>query len=57
MLAGQTLTAVEALSRFGCFRLAARIDELRKQGYNIYTETVKQGEKEFARYHLVKGKT
>lgn len=48
---------MEALDKFGCFRLAARIDELRKQGHNIITETIKAGEKEYARYHLVKGKT
>ena len=56
MLAGNSITAVEALEKFGCFRLAARIEEFRKQGHNITTETVKRGDKEFARYHLIQGK-
>ena len=32
---GETLTAMDALTRFGCFRLAARICELRQEGWNI----------------------
>lgn len=34
---GGWLTSLEALDLFGCFRLAARIGELRKQGYPIQT--------------------
>lgn len=37
LLAGNTLTPLEALGVFGCFRLAARIDELRNQGIDIDT--------------------
>ena len=40
----------------GVFRLAARIEELRKKGHNILTENVKKNGKEFARYTLVKRK-
>lgn len=32
------LTQIEALNRFGCFRLAARIGELRERGIAIRTE-------------------
>lgn len=32
---GGSLTPLEALDLFGCFRLAARIGELRGQGMNI----------------------
>ena len=52
---GNSLTAMNALSLFGCARLAARIDDLRKAGHNIITEDVKQNGKTFARYHLAKG--
>lgn len=39
LLAGETLTPLDALKRFGCFRLGARIWELRnEQGMNIRTE-------------------
>ena len=32
---GETLTPIDALNRFGCFRLGARIWDLRKKGYEI----------------------
>lgn len=55
--AGNSLTSVEALDKFGCFRLAARIDEFRKDGHHIQTESVSQNGKEFARYHYIQGKS
>ena len=33
--AGKTITAIEALDAFGCFRLAARIDDLKNAGMLI----------------------
>ncbi len=44
------ITPLEALNRFGCFRLAARISELRQEGYQIHTQ-IRKG---FAEYRLVK---
>lgn len=38
--AGNRLTALEALELFGCFRLAARIHELRREGWDIHERTV-----------------
>ena len=32
---------MEALREYGCFRLAARINDLRNEGHNIETKTVK----------------
>lgn len=32
---GHTITALEALHRFGCFRLSARIWDLKRQGMAI----------------------
>ncbi len=49
---GQSLTPLEALSMFGCFRLAARIRELRADGYNIRTDDIKVGNKSVAQYRL-----
>jgi len=37
LLAGNSLTALQALNHFGCARLASRIDELRKAGMKIET--------------------
>lgn len=39
LLKGKTLTSLQALRLFGCFRLASRISELR-QRYKVKTETV-----------------
>lgn len=49
---GKTITSIEALNLYGCFRLGARIHNLRESGYNIKTNMVKQGEKRFAEYSL-----
>ena len=38
--AGNRITALEALDDFGCFRLAARIHELRRDGWQIEERTV-----------------
>lgn len=38
--AGHRLTALEALERFQCFRLAARVHELRREGWQIAERTV-----------------
>ena len=49
---GRDITPVEALDRFGCFRLAARIDELRQAGLDIETIIERRGRKRYARYKL-----
>lgn len=46
------ITPLEALTKFGCFRLGARIWELRQDGHAIETEYVTKDGKTFARYHL-----
>ena len=56
MESGNGITHMDALTLFGCARLAARIDDLRKMGHNIITEDVNKNGKVFARYHLAKGK-
>ena len=40
---GEALTAYTALQLFGCLRLAARIDELRRRGEPIRTEQIVVG--------------
>ena len=47
-----SLTPLEALERYGCFRLGSRINDLRNQGYNIKTTMVKNNNKRFAKYTL-----
>ena len=52
---GKTLTPIDALERFGCFRLAARIDDLRRDGLDIETKYKYQNGKRFASYGLARG--
>jgi hypothetical protein len=51
--AGNRLTALEALERFQCLRLAARIHELRDAGWQIEERTVEtRSGKRVAQYSL-----
>jgi len=50
---GNTVTPLTALAKFNCLRLSARILELRQQGHEIITETIKRNGKQFARYKLI----
>ncbi len=50
---GRSLTPMDALHEFGCFRLAARIADLRSQGYLILTETESKDGKVWAKYRMV----
>lgn len=49
---GHKITPLYALQKWGCFRLSARILELRQEGWPIQTEKVNG--KPYARYSLVK---
>jgi hypothetical protein len=51
---GKSLTPLEALKKFGCFRLAARIADLRSQGHTIWTNYITKDNKTFAAYKLSK---
>ena len=52
LVAGETLTPIDALNRFGCFKLATRISELKSDGIPVKVEMVEQNGKRFARYSL-----
>jgi len=53
-----SITPIEALREIGCFRLAARIHELKAAGHNIHQEMIERTGKRtnkkmrFARYTL-----
>ena len=49
---GRGLTPLVALQRFSCFRLGARILELKRQGHPITSRLVKRGETYVALYRL-----
>ncbi len=55
MRRGRTITPLEALKMFHCFRLGARIYELRAAGYPIMTTTVENSYRQrFAKYWMKK---
>jgi hypothetical protein len=41
---GNSITAMQALNQFGCFRLAARIKDLKDEGMNIQKIMMKSTE-------------
>ena len=55
MKQGHTITPVEALTMFGCFRLGARIADIKADGYLVHTEMIKDPRtgKRYAQYSLV----
>lgn len=55
LMSGKTLTPLEALNMFGCLRLAARVYELRSDGWPILKEMKRHPINEhiyFAEYYL-----
>ncbi len=51
---GKSITPIEALNKFGCFRLADVIYKLRGSGHTITTTIERVGKTSYARYTLVK---
>jgi galactose mutarotase-like enzyme len=49
---GKVISPLDALHRFGCMRLGARIWDLRQQGHPILKEWETDGHKKWARYSL-----
>ena len=54
---GKSITPLEALREYGCFRLGARICDLRKDGHTIQTQMIKvdtrDGFSRVAQYSMV----
>lgn len=51
----EPINPMQALMNYGCFRLAARIRDLRDDGHEIHTEVVDMGnDKRVAVYTLIK---
>ena len=51
-LKSKPITPLEALRKYGCMRLASRVNELRKDGIDVKTEMVRNGTKKYAKYYL-----
>lgn len=55
LLTRGSITPLEALNEYGCFRLADVIYKLKKDGWHIMTDMVTRNGKTFAEYRLVVG--
>ena len=52
LMLGRSLTPLDALQDYGCFRLAARIADLRREGMDIECISETKNGKRYARYQL-----
>jgi len=50
---GKSITALQALNKYGCLRLASRINEIKQEGYTIVSKMVTRGSKRLAEYRMV----
>lgn len=54
--AGEHITQLDALHKYGCMRLGARISDLKKDGEPVLTKTKQIGKKKVAEYYMYNGK-
>lgn len=56
LMKGKSVTPIQALNNWGCFRLSARILDLKNRGMRIKTETKvnRNNGKSFASYSIAK---
>lgn len=59
LLAGNSITSMEAFEKFGCTRLSARIFDMREKGINVVTEIVDGRNRygshcQYAKYYIKK---
>lgn len=52
--AGNEINPIEALNKFGCFRLGARIYDLKQQGYDITKRMVKVNDDAYVAFYSLK---
>lgn len=51
---GKSITPIDALSMFGCFRLSARVWDLRDYGWPVQKVIEQKNGRRYARYYLPK---
>ena len=49
---GRPLTAAQAVNKWGCYRLAARVKSLRNKGFLIDSSMIRRNGKHWAQYRL-----
>ena len=50
---GNKITQLEALNLFGCFRLSARIHDIKESGCDVNTEIIEVNGKKVAQYSIL----
>ena len=53
MKKGNSITPLEALNKFNCFRLGARIYDLKLKGHEIRSKIIERNGKRFSSYSMV----
>jgi hypothetical protein len=51
---GWKITQSDAFHKYGCWRLASRINDLRNAGFDIRTKMIEREGKKFAQYQLAR---
>jgi len=52
-LSGKTITSIQALREYGCFRCASRVSDLKKKGYRVHSRIVAgENGKHWAEYFM-----
>ena len=51
---GWKITQIDAFHKYGCWRLASRISDLRNEGFDIRTKMIEREGKTFAQYQLAR---
>jgi len=51
---GKSIAPLQALNRFGIYRLASRVNDLRNEGMNISTTMIYENPVRYAKYKLIK---
>ena len=53
---GNKITAIDALDRFGCLRLASRINDLKNKGHEIKAKLIHKNKKKWSEYWIEQSK-
>ena len=53
LMKGKSITALEAIEKYGVMRLAARICDLRDRQYMISKVMIEHNKKRFAKYYIL----
>lgn len=52
LLEGQTVNPMDAMRLCGSWRLAARVGDLKENGWNVRSERISDGERTYAQYSI-----